>query len=154
MARLLTAKGSYWGATFIDDFQSLGDINDHILRFPYSRPIPAANNYVTFISHCNPLDPCFIIGKKKVLGYIGGSESLWGVQKLLWHSILLMTSGCPLTPGRSRVSPRELRWNILTLYDFWWVLKLWHSVVVRFVKTVPFLWFLTWLLWKQEKGER
>jgi len=68
-------QGLIPGATFIDDFQSPGDINDHILRFPYSSPIPAASNYVTLINHCSPLDPCFVIGKMKVLGYTGGSES-------------------------------------------------------------------------------
>lgn len=64
MVYFFTAK-SLLRAMFIDDFQSLEDISDHILRFPYSSSIPAANNYMTLISHGNPLDPCFIIGENK-----------------------------------------------------------------------------------------
>lgn len=74
MVYFFTAKGLL-RATFTDDFQSLEDISDHILRFPYSSSIPAANNYMTLISNCNPLDPCFIIGKTKVLGYANRAES-------------------------------------------------------------------------------
>lgn len=49
------------------------EIINQILRFPYSGPVPAMDNYVIWVNHCRSLDHCFVVSKMKVLDSIGGS---------------------------------------------------------------------------------